>query len=363
MSGFIKQFLFRQFRKHETRVHELTYLFWECTTRCNLKCLHCGSECSSDSSHQDMPVADFLKALDTIPKKRDPITVVFTGGEPLLRNDLEQCGLEIRKKKMRWGIVTNGYLYSAERHYSLLSAGMGSLTISLDGLEDTHNWLRYTKKKYSLVTEAIRLAAKSNRLNFDVVTCVNQRNISQLAEVEQLLLSLGVKSWRLFTIAPIGRARQNDELLLSDKQMKQLMDYIVSARQRKKTDIKFSCEGYTGAYENKVREGYFFCRAGINIASILIDGSISACPNIDRSFIQGNIYKDNFYEVWQNKFLPFRIRTWTQAGACKDCNEYKDCVGNGMHLWHGEKNQVLVCHHQKIRAGSQNDNHQSGSES
>ncbi len=111
--------------------------------------------------------------------------------------------------------------------------------------------------------------------------------------------------------------------------------------------LKFSCEGYVGSYEWKVRDAGFFCRAGINIGSILIDGSISACPNIDRTFAQGNIYIDNFYNVWQTKFQSFRNRSWTKTGKCATCNEYKNCQGNGFHNWHGGKENVLVCHYEK----------------
>ena len=57
-------FLFRLFRDNETRVHELNYLFWECTTRCNLHCRHCGSDCSVQSREPDMPLQDFLRALE-----------------------------------------------------------------------------------------------------------------------------------------------------------------------------------------------------------------------------------------------------------------------------------------------------------
>jgi len=124
--------------------------------------------------------------------------------------------------------------------------------------------------------------------------------------------------------------------------------FIVKCRKSKEIDVKFSCEGYVGKYESLVRDSYFFCRAGINIGSILIDGSISACPNIDRAFSQGNIYTDNFYETWKNKFQLFRNREWTKIGQCESCGKYKDCQGNGFHNWHGEKRNVLVCHNGKI---------------
>jgi len=296
-----------------------------------------------------MPLSDFLSALDTVKSKSDNCIVVLTGGEPLLRNDIELCGREIRKRGMRWSMVSNGYLYGQKKHISLLNAGLGALTISLDGLEETHNWLRCTRNSFSKVDSAISLAVSSTRLNFDVVTCVNKRNINELSSVYDYLVRKGVKAWRLFTIIPIGRAKNNQELFLTDQQFNELMDFICLKRKLKSLDIKFSCEGYVGRYELKVRDSYFFCRAGINIGSILADGSISACPNIDRAFSQGNIYRDNFNEIWQTRFQPFRNRSWTQAGQCKKCTYYSDCQGNGMHNWHGKKENVLVCHNEKIR--------------
>ena len=89
--------------------------------------------------------------------------------------------------------------------------------------------------------------------------------------------------------------------------------------------------------------------AGVNIASILIDGRISACPNIDRDrFSQGNIYEDNFYEVWEKRFQPFRRRGWARTGRCAGCKEWKNCLGNGMHNWHGPSAEVLQCHYAKM---------------
>jgi len=85
----LKKHAFRVFRESETKLHELNYLFWECTTRCNLRCRHCGSDCSQDPSYPDMPLEDFLAALDTIEKPANNLTVVLTGGEPLLRDDVE----------------------------------------------------------------------------------------------------------------------------------------------------------------------------------------------------------------------------------------------------------------------------------
>ena len=367
-------FLFRSFRRLETNVHELNYLFWECTLRCNLSCRHCGSDCFASSKDLDMPLEDFLKALDTLPKpdrkkpsakhsKRfntDTLTVVLTGGEPLLRPDIDQVGRQIKLRGYNWSMVSNGFLYTEEMHRRLMASGMGALTISLDGIGDSHNWMRGNPKSFERALNAISIAAKEKRLDFDVVSCINKRNLPQLEEIYTTLLNLGVKRWRIFTIIPIGRATQEPDLHLSNEEMVRLMDFIAEKRSRRKAtanagtsgemEVTFSCEGYLGRYEEKVRPVRYFCHAGINIASVLIDGRICACPNIDRDvFSQGNIYKDNLYEVWEKKFQAFRNRDWARKGICKDCRQWRNCLGGGMHNWHGDCFQVLSCHYRRTQ--------------
>ncbi|MBO6169772.1 MAG: TIGR04133 family radical SAM/SPASM protein [Bacteroidales bacterium] len=348
----MNRYLFRLFRDNEIKVHELNYLFWECTTRCNLHCRHCGSDCSVLSREKDMPVQDFLKALDSIPVSARPkdFTVVLTGGEPLLRPDIIQAGAQIRDRGFAWGMVSNGWFYDEQKHAALMEAGMRTLTISLDGLEASHDWMRSVKGSYSRVLRAIGIAAADPRLNFDVVSCVNKRNLKELPEMYSILSSLGVRQWRLFTIIPIGRAASDPDMHLSDSEFVSLMDFICAKREAKgKMNVTFSCEGYLGRYEEKVRDQRYFCHAGINIASVLIDGRICACPNIDRDrFSQGSIYEDDFYDVWQHRFQEFRKRDWARKGTCKDCPVWKDCLGNGMHNWHGQEEPALLqCHYHK----------------
>ena len=361
MHNSVSNMMFRLFRATETRIHELNYLFWECTTRCNLHCRHCGSDCTAASNDKDMPLDDFLRAFDTIPKSELPqnFTVVLTGGEPLLRPDLSEIGHALRRRGMGWSMVSNGYLYDRAMHARLMDSGLGALTISLDGLEAEHDWMRGHKGSFQRTLDAIAIAAAERHFNFDVVTCVNQRNLPQLQAIYDLLASLGVQRWRIFTIIPIGRALGHPELHLTNPQFVQLMEFIKAKREATTQEIKhsnnqatmevtFSCEGYLGRYERRVRQTPYFCHAGINIASVLIDGTICACPNIDRkAFAQGNIYTHNLWQVWQDGFHPFRDRSWARRGMCKDCKAFNNCLGNGMHNWHGDCQEVINCHYHK----------------
>jgi radical SAM enzyme (rSAM/lipoprotein system) len=344
-----RQFIYNQFKKNETKLHELRLIFWESTRRCNLKCLHCGSDCSADYSSPDPVFADFLKAI--LPVKaaypKTEITVAITGGEPLLRSDLADCGRLLFKNGFGWGIVTNGYAYTREIHDRLLDAGMGAVTVSIDGLGQSHNWLRGNADSFRRAMEAVGIIASTKeRLNFDIITCVNSRNLEELDSLRELFVSAGVPAWRLYTIAPIGRAHNDQSLRLSPGETKRLLDFIAQAREKYAglIDIKFGCEAYTGTYEEKVRPYGFFCRAGINIASVLIDGSIAACPNISRDFIQGNIGHDSFIEAWYTRYALFRNRRWTRrTGPCAVCKDYRRCLGGAMHLWSGKNGELLSC--------------------
>lgn len=341
----IKRRLFKQFVASETIQHDLRYLFWECTLRCNLNCLHCGSDCTTQANIPDMPAEDFIEQAKKISLEMDPdkITVVITGGEPLLRNDLEVVGLELRKLGFRWSIVSNGMAYTEQRHKKLMAAGLGAVTLSIDGLPEQHNWLRQNNRSFTNAGDALGLLVKTPRLNSDVVTCVNPNNIGQLDELYDYLLKNGLKNWRLFTIAPKGRAKSNSSLMLDEEQMNTLMKFIEEKRKSSEMTVNFSCEAYVGQFEEKVRDGYFFCRAGVHIGSILCDGGVNACPNIDRAFTQGNIYQEDFVEIWNKKYSVMREREWMKKGECASCKEYKWCGGSGMHLRDAEKN-LLQCH-------------------
>ena len=301
----------RRIKNERRKEHRLTQLMWECTLRCNLKCRHCGSDCHTDALKADMPLKDFLKVLESIKANTNPnkVFIVITGGEPLMRTDLEQCGRAIYEMGFPWGMVTNGMAMTEKRFHSLLAAGMHTATVSLDGIGEEHNNMRGHARSFDNAVEAIRLIGAQPDFVFDVVTCVNRRNIKQLDQIKELLISLGVKQWRLFTIFPVGRAASDEMLQLTKEEYRQLLDYIKQNRQQEeRISLSYACEGFLGNYEGEVRKMFYTCNAGINVASVLVDGSISACTSIRSNYHQGNIYKDDFWNVWCNKFEPYRNR-------------------------------------------------------
>ena len=331
-----------QFEKLK-KEHVLKQLFWECTLRCNLNCLHCGSDCRAIAEKKDMPFDDFLKVLDDISTVMDPkrILIITTGGEPLVRKDIVECGKAIRERGFHWGMVSNGLLLDERMCNRLLEAGLETIGISLDGFEEAHNWMRGNKNAFSMTERAIKCLVGKNII-WDVITCVNQKNIGYMDEFKRYLIDLGVPKWRIFSIVPMGRAALFPELQLSDEQFREVMDFIVAVRKENQIHLSFSCEGFLGDYEWEVRDHPFCCQAGVTIASILADGSISGCLSIRSQYHQGNIYKDRFTDVWENKFQPYRNREWMHNGVCADCDMWDFCQGNGMHL-REDDGSLMLC--------------------
>ena len=340
----------RYAEKQKIKEHPLRQLFWECTLRCNLNCKHCGSDCKKTAGYADMPKEDFLRVLDSIATKTDPhkVFVVVTGGEPLMRSDLEECGKAIYERGFPWGMVTNGLAMTKERLNRLMASGLHTATVSLDGFEDEHNWMRGNPQSFDRAVKAIQLMARTPGLIFDIVTCVNRQSLPRLEEFKEFLISIGVKQWRIATIVPMGRASSSPELQLSNEECRQVMEFIRKTRREGRIGVSYGCEGFLGNYEGEVRNHFFTCRAGITIGSVLADGSISACTSIRSDYRQGNIYENDFMEIWQNKFHPYRDRNWMKTGECADCKYFRYCKGNGLHL-RDENGKLYFCHLKRLK--------------
>ena len=333
------------------REHPLRELFWECTLRCNMACRHCGSDCLKESAVPDMPFEDFAPVLDEVAAHCDPSLVMIdtVGGEPLVRPDLMDCGRAIRERGFMWGFVTNGLLLDRSVARELAQAGINSLALDVDGMREEHNWLRNSTKSFDAAMRAIEAVQTIPDLTWDVITCVNGRNLHWLDEVKNLLIEAGVPRWRCFTIDPMGRAANDKSLLLTDEQFRDLLNFIVKTRIEGKIDLSYACDGFMGAYEGLIRDYFFYCQAGLSVARVRANGDISGCLSIRSDYSQGNIYRDSFWDVWENRFEKFRNREWMRRGACQDCEMFRYCQGDGMHLRDGNGDMMMTCHYNQLK--------------
>ena len=331
----------------ERRLHDLNYLFFEITQRCNLKCRHCGSDCQCDATVPDLPAARVIEVLQGVREKHDPgrITIALTGGEPLLHKELFSMGSAMMRLGFPWGMVTNGWAWTEEKVDKARRAGMKTITVSLDGTGEDHDWFRGRAGSFDRACAALKMLTAQDWIQkVDVVSCVHRRNLDHLDEMRALIGELGVRRWRLFTVSPIGRAAEDPQLMLDAEGFQKLMRWITLRRGTPGPRLTYSESGFLGRCETEVRDQPFFCRAGINVAGIMADGGILACPNIDRRYAQGNIHTEDFCDVWENKYQVFRDRRWMKNGACENCAEWNRCQGNSFHLRDGATGRTRFCY-------------------
>lgn len=327
-------------RERLMREPDLTYLFWESTLRCNLRCAHCGSSCEADTPVAELSTAQVKGILDTIAEDFDTsrIFVSITGGEPLLRKDLYEVVAHMTALGLRSCIVTNGTLLDTEAVARLREAGMQTVSISVDGLEGTHDAVRGAGT-FHRALRGIACAAIGGMEVVEAITCVRPANLGQLREIEQQVKRAGANLWRCITVDRMGRlaGAADAQFWLEPPQVRRLLDFIEGRRLAQQRlglpdDVSFSCGGFLGpAREDAVRPRHNQCSAGLVVGSILCDGGVSACPSLPRSQIQGSALETRFSEIWHHRFLDFRSHAVRREGPCARCAWYSICLGGGLH--------------------------------
>ena len=329
-----------QRRQRLARAPDLTYLFWECTLRCNLRCAHCGSSCTPHSPVRELTTAEVKGILETIAEDFDTsrIFVSITGGEPLLRKDLFEVVEYMTELGLRSCIVTNGTLLDDAAAARLVAAGMRTVTISLDGLQPEHDEVR-GRGTFPRTLAALGAARRAGMRIVEAITCVRPANLDDLPRLERMVREAGANRWRLITIDRMGRlgdGADTKSMWLEPPEVRRLMAFVAERRQASASDpdfgVRFSCGGFLGLeQEQEVRPEGGQCYAGLVIASILADGQVSACPSLPRSMAQGSALEKRFSEVWRERFARYRDFSWRKSGPCADCSWFPTCLGGGLH--------------------------------
>ncbi len=322
----------------------LRWLFFEITNKCNLSCRHCGSQCTERG--QMLSAEDVRSVLQSIRGERP--TICLTGGEPMLHPAFFEIAKCVRDMGFCWGMTTNATLIEQTEAEKLKEAGMSTVSVSLDGMEQSHDALRRRKGAWRLALRGLQ-ALQASGFRPQVTTVVHRGNYQDLEPLYRLLCEMGITSWRPINVEPIGRACEAGDLLLTPEQFAGLISYIREKRfdDSCPMEVTYGCSHYLGVNDERmVRDHYFLCGAGILTASVRSNGDICACLDIENrpELVQGNIRKDCFMDVWHQRFQAFRRDRTADCDLCMECPERYVCGGDSAHTWDYEHGKPLLCY-------------------
>lgn len=337
------------------------YCVWEITLRCDLACRHCGSRAGHARSDElsTEQCLDLVRQMAELGVKE----VTLIGGEAYLRDDWTEIVRAIRAHGMQATMTSGGRGITAERAKMAAEAGLQSVSISIDGLEATHDRLRGVDGSFRSALEALKnLRAAGIRVACN--TQINRLSVPDLPELLELIAKAGVHSWQIQLTVAMGRAADEPEVLLQPYDLLEFFPLL--ARLKKRMDevgVRIwpgNNIGYFGPYETLLKgtmpRGHMAsCGAGRSTLGIEADGSIKGCPSLPTdAWTGGNIRDNTLEEIWERS-APLRYtrdRTIDDLwGYCRTCY-YADvcragCTWTSFVLF-GKAGNNPYCHHRAL---------------
>lgn len=295
------RFAFARFPKEEDhqKPHPL-YCVWEITLRCDLGCKHCGSRAGKARS-DELTTEECLDVVHQI-AALGVREVTLIGGEAYLRPDWPDIAREIRACGMVCGMTTGARNLTEERIQQAVDAGLRTISVSIDGLEATHDAIRGAKGSWAAALRASRLIAQTP-IRLATNTQINRLSLPELPALADLLVELHSKAWQIQLTVAMGRAADRPDLILQPYDLLDLFPLLVWIKQTKLEPHAIQLFpgnniGYFSPYESLLRYGgqkgahWSGCSAGKWTLGIEADGKIKGCPSLPSSPYTGGYVRD-----------------------------------------------------------------------
>ncbi len=306
------------------------------TRRCNLACAHCYMDAETRDSGGDgeLSTDEIRKLLDEIASRSNETMVVLTGGEPLLRRDLEQLVEHGNALGLSMVVGTNGVLLNEQRVKTLKQAGAMGMGISLDSLDpQNHDDFRGCPGSWEKTLSAMD-QCKKHGLPFQVHFSVTEHNAHEVQSMIDFASASGAHVLNIFFLVCTGRGESMSDI--TPARYEEVLKQLVEAQdQTRDLIIRARCAPHYKrvAYEHNPEslltraQGYEGggCLAGIHYCRITPEGAVTACPYIPDE--DGSIREQPFWEIWDDSPGFQQLRNPTLGGKCGKCEYQKLCGG------------------------------------
>ncbi|MGI9038059.1 MAG: radical SAM protein [Gemmatimonadota bacterium] len=316
---------------------------WNITQRCNLACAHCYISAGSwHSAAGELPTADCLRIVDEILDANPSPMLILSGGEPLVREDLETIAARASAGGATVVVGTNGIGLTDERIASLKAAGVQGVAISIDSLNPVyHDRFRHGTGALEQTLASVDRLAEA-KLDFIVQTTVTRGNRAEIPALVAWSAKKGAVSFNLYFLVETGRGEgmkgmtpaENDEVLA------ELL--LLEAKYRGRMMVRSKCqpqimrhawEAAEQAEASGERDGgkspllnyETRCPCGVHYCRITPEGKLTPCPYMPA--VAGDLRESTFGEIWENAELFARLRARDLGGKCGDCEYGLVCGG------------------------------------
>ncbi|SHM52208.1 TIGR04053 family radical SAM/SPASM domain-containing protein [Gracilibacillus kekensis] len=286
-------------------------VIWEVTRACALKCLHCRADAQYKRDPRELNINEAKTLIDQIQSMNNPL-LVFTGGDPLERDDLLEIVQYAVKKGVRVSMtpsatpnVTKDTMKKAK------DTGLSRWAFSIDGPnKEIHDFFRGTRGSFDRTIEAIQYLHEL-KMPLQINTVISQYNIEYLEEMRELMEKLNVVLWSVFFLVPVGRGQDKD--MISPAEHEKVFRWLYKTSKTVNFDIKTTAAQHYRrvVLQHKAREQKI-AKDDIEFQNVLMEGATGTVDGLGRApkgVNDGNgfIFISHIGDVYPSGLLPIKV--------------------------------------------------------
>ncbi len=325
---------------------------WNMTRRCNLKCMHCYAHAKDIEFQNEMTTEQGKELIDDLAEFGAPV-ILFSGGEPTIRNDLPELADYARSKGMRAVISTNGTLIDEKMAKVLKEIGLSYVGISLDGVRETNDMFRGMPGAFDAALSGLRNCQREG-IKVGLRFTINKKNVADIPAIFDLIEEEKIPRVCFYHLVYAGRGSKLIEEDLTYEESRKTLDLIMD-RTKELHDKGMPLEVLT--VDNHCDGPYVYFRllkenperakdvydllmmnqgnsTGIGIGCVSWDGSVHP-DQFWRHYSFGNVKERKFSEIWtdtSNELMAGlknrKPLIKANADRCAKCKWFDICNGN-----------------------------------
>lgn len=322
---------------------------WNCTRRCNLNCCHCYSQSQNIHYDGELDTNEAIRFIDDLADFGIPV-LLFSGGEPLMRQDLFELVTYARNKGIRAVISTNGTMINDQIAQKMKSAGLSYVGVSLDGISDINDSFRGSAGAFDRALRGIR-SCRETGVKVGLRFTITKDNAGEIPGIFDLLEQEKIPRICFYHLVYTGRGTELTDNDLEHTETRKLLDYIIDSTERlhqkgNKVEVLTVDNHADGVYlylrmirqknprASKVLDLLTMNggnSSGIGIGCVSWDGTVHP-DQFWRHYSFGNIRQKPFSQIWTNPddqmLNNLHHRKDLLKGKCSRCVWKTICNGN-----------------------------------